>query len=55
MQLRAFDGLLADRQLLSQGQVLGGQVDFGYEHRPEKHQHRLEHAHCRALDHRGNR
>ena len=54
MQFRAFDRLFTDRQLLPQGQVLDSQVHLGNEHRPEKHQHRFQHAHGRALVHRGN-
>ena len=37
-QLRTFDGLLEDGNLLSQCEVLDGQVDLGNKHRPEKHQ-----------------
>ena len=52
MQLRTSDGFSADRQLLSQGQVLDGQ---GNEHRPEKQRTCFQHAHFRALVDRGNR
>ena len=46
---------IRDRQLLSQGQVLDGQVDVRNKYGPETHQHRFQHAHGRALVHRGNR
>ena len=53
-QFRAFDGLFADCELLSQSQVLVGQVDLGEEHRSEKQHARFQDAHFRTLGHRGN-
>jgi len=51
-QLRTFDRLFADSQLLTQGQVLDGQVDSGNEYHPEKQHSRFQHAHCRPIVHR---
>jgi len=50
----ATKGLIPDGQLLSQGQILEGQVDLRNQHRSEKQHARFQEAHFRALGHRGN-
>ncbi len=54
-QLRAFDGLLVDGNLLSQRQILGGQAEPGYQERSDQKIDRLDDAHGVAPEVDGTR
>jgi len=49
-QLRTFDGLFADRQLLSQGQILGGEAEPGHQERSDQKIDRLDDAHVEVSE-----
>ena len=49
-QLRAFDGVLQDGQLLSKGEVLGGQTEVANEEGSDQETDRLDDAHGAVPD-----